>query len=90
MRILCIKNPKHWVSRFGLSLVCLWLVFALQSGFSGSLPKPDSIWGAGFGAVLTDREKADLLRAPYAELEDHFGDVQYFKRYILSHPKRIA
>ncbi|MBL6688256.1 MAG: hypothetical protein ISP92_08490 [Pseudomonadales bacterium] len=50
----------------------------------------DAIWGPLFGAVLTDREKADVLGGPNAEPEDHFGNVQYFKRYILSHPKRIA
>jgi hypothetical protein len=64
--------------------VCLLLVKPWQ--VSEIHPNVDS----GFGAVLTDRQKADVLRLPHAELEDHFGDVDFFKRYILSHPRRIV
>ena len=90
MGILRDESLRHWQSQFGLVLVCLGLIFALHSGYSLCLPKSHPLWDVGFGAVLTDREKADLLRGPIAEPEDHFGDVLYFKRYILSQPRRIA
>jgi hypothetical protein len=88
------KRCAYWIKRLDSPLgcptlcfvfaVCLLLVKPWQ--LSEIHPNVDS----GFGAVLTDRQKADVLRLPHAELEDHFGDVDYFKRYILSHPRRIV
>jgi len=80
----------HWLNQLGFALLCLCLVIVIQARHSVSSTASDAIWGPLFGAVLTDREKADVLGGPNAEPEDHFGNVQYFKRYILSHPKRIA
>jgi len=88
------KRCASWKKRLGSLLgcstlgfvfaVCLLLVKPWQ--VSEIHPNVDS----GFGAVLTDRQKADVLRLPHTELEDHFGDVDFFKRYILSHPRRIV
>ena len=86
----CASRKKRLDSLLGCSTlgfvfaVCLLLVKPWQ--VSEIHPNVDS----GFGAVLTDRQKADVLRLPHAELEDHFGDVDFFKRYILSHPRRIV
>jgi len=40
--------------------------------------------------LLTDREAADLNPKSRTEIEDHFGDAQFFKRYIINYPQRVA
>ena len=41
--------------------------------------------------VQTDREQADVLREEsVVEIEDHYGDADLFKRYIINRPYRAV
>ena len=50
--------------------------------------------GAYTGAlamVQTDRQQADVLREESVnEIEDHYGDADLFKRYIINRPHRAV
>ena len=73
-----------------LSTIPLLLIIVL-TGLAMEL-WPNSSASVNFEIALlsTDRERADLNSFRVDEIQDHFGDPQFFKKYIVSHPKRYS
>jgi len=54
------------------------------------LPNSSASVNSEIVLLSTDRERANLNFFRVDEIQDHFGDPQFFKKYIVSHPKRYS
>lgn len=92
---MVINFPKSKVLKLSKALRSAALVIVLSACMSLS-------WGDGkhtnegayagaLAMVQTDRQQADVLREESVnEIEDHYGDADLFKRYIINRPLRAV
>ena len=51
----------------------------------------EGAYAGALAMVQTDRQQADVLREESVnEIEDHYGDADLFKRYIINRPLRAV
>ena len=51
----------------------------------------EGAYAGALAMVQTDRQQADVLREEGVnEIEDHYGDADLFKRYIINRPLRAV
>lgn len=51
----------------------------------------EAAYAGTLAMVQTDRQQADVLREESVnEIEDHYGDADLFKRYIINRPLRAV
>ena len=76
-----------------LGAAALWAVFSVSASLS-VVDEEHTGEGALAGAVAmvrTDRQQADVLREESVnEIEDHYGDADLFRRYIINRPLRAV
>ena len=67
------------------------LLIVVSTGLAMELwPNSSASVNSEIVLLSTDRERADLNSFRVDEIRDHFGDPQFFKKYIVSHPKRYS
>lgn len=73
-----------------LSPIALLLIVVLTGLVMELWPNSSALVNSEIVLLSTDRERADLNFFRVDEIQDHFGDPQFFKKYIVSHPKRYS
>ena len=76
-----------------LPVAALMIVLSAPAGLAwvdGEHTNKEAYAGA-LAMVQTDRQQADVLREErVSEIEDHYGDADLFKRYIINRPLRAV
>ena len=76
-----------------LRAAALVAVFSVPASFSsvGEERTNEGAFADALAMVQTDRQQADVLREQsFNEIEDHYGDADLFKRYIIKRPLRAV
>jgi hypothetical protein len=73
-----------------LSIIPLLLIVVLTGLAMELWPNSFASVNSEIVVLSTDRDRADLKSFQVDEIEDHFGDPQFFKKYIVSHPKKYS
>ena len=72
-----------------LGAAALWVVFSVSASLS--VVDEEHTGEGALAMVRTDRQQADVLREESVnEIEDHYGDADLFKRYIINRPLRAV
>ena len=76
-----------------LRAAALVAVFSVPASFSSADEEytNEGAFADALAMVQTDRQQADVLREESVnEIEDHYGDADLFKRYIINRPLRAV
>ena len=76
-----------------LRAAALVAVFSVSASFSSVDEEhtDEGVFADALAVVQTDRQQADVLREESLnEIEDHYGDADLFKRYIINRPLRAV
>ena len=76
-----------------LRAAALVAVFSVPASFSsvGEEHTNEGAFADALAMVQTDRQQADVLKEESLnEIEDHYGDADLFKRYIINRPLRAV
>ena len=76
-----------------LRATALVTVFSVPASFSwvGEEHTNEVAFADALAMVQTDRQQADVLKEESLnEIEDHYGDADLFKRYIINRPLRAV
>ena len=88
-----LPKDKALIVPKALGAAALWVVFSVSASLSvvdGEYTNEGAYAGA-LAMVQTDRQQADVLREESVnEIEDHYGDADLFKRYIINRPLRAV
>jgi len=79
--VICFKKVTVF-------LAATLITFLLTEHFEAHSSDDDQ--STQLAKLLTDREAADINLKSRTEIEDHFGDAQFFKRYIINYPQRVG
>lgn len=76
-----------------LTVAALMIVLSAPADLAwvGGEHTNEGAYAGALAMVQTDRQQADVLREESInEIEDHYGDADLFKRYIINRPLRAV